>query len=269
MSTSESGVASEGRYLSVLLTAALVAVQTLSMLISNILQNPADPKYRSFKSQNARIQRTVLSLSGGQAYLLLAGFGTRTTDFKQEWFVSTAVQPVAGETPSQLQDFRWRKLELAHRVLRERLADSEDRAQREVERKQREEDFEKNRARRALDEAREDRDRVALRAERESLARRLAAEKEAKKSNSRDAESGAQPRDDGDGVYSGDSQQQQQPPESSGITQDDYTREIPFDEPSHRASGAEGDEEEADSGGEAPPPYGREHLGSGRRLGGP
>lgn len=115
--------------------------------------------------------------------------------------------------------------------------------------------MESNRARRALDEAREDRERVALRAERDRIARR------AKEDQAGRDRAQSQEEDSSTGVYG-----HQHSPDTASptISRDDYTREVPFDEPSTRP-----DTEQADvnSDGEVPPPYGRDHLGSGRRLG--
>lgn len=171
--------------------------------------------------------------------------------------MSTSVQP--SSSPTELPDFRWRKVELAHRVLKERVAESEERAAREVERKQREEEVEKNRAKRALDEAREDRDRVAMRAERDRIARAAVEEQERAKEAATAASQQGNEEHSSTPVGSF-------PEAPSGITRDDYTREVPFDEASHRPDAQE-QEANADAQGEAPPPYGREHLGSGRRLG--
>ncbi|CAO1631121.1 unnamed protein product [Sympodiomycopsis kandeliae] len=250
-------------------------LQTLQMLISNIISNPTETKYRSFKSQNTRIQRTLLSAQGGIAYLLLAGFGTRTVDFKEEWYLSTTIRP------PPFVDSRWHKLELALKVLKERKDETEYRATRETERKNQEAEIEKNRSKLALEQAREDRERVQQRAARERINRRLKEEAEAKKQAAQRERGGGTDSDDrqenppgampstsdGQGVYNISSRTgsaaDSQP---EGITREDYTTEVPFDAPSHRENQ---ESQEADTDGEAPPPYGREHLGSGRRLGGP
>lgn len=284
--------------------ARATATQTLDTLLSNILSHPTEEKYRSFKSENPRLQRSVLSVPGGTDYLLQAGFGTRTVEFKQQWYLHSSVQPSstsseasstsasattsASPSPSTSASSansaqKWRRLQLAHRVLQERLGESEDRAVQKREQARREADVEKNRAARVLQEAQEDRERVALRAQRERLARARGQEEPrggaaAGPSAVTGSRSGA--------VY------QQPPPgtrpeyrvntsthvgaesprnlESSGepgavIDRSDYTAEVPFDDPSNRGDEAELDEE--DEQGDKPPPYGREEWGSGRRLG--
>ncbi|PWN23660.1 hypothetical protein BCV69DRAFT_279590 [Microstroma glucosiphilum] len=283
---------------------AFECLKTLDTLLSNILSHPTEEKYRSFKSENPRLQRSVLSVPGGTDYLLQAGFGTRTVEFKQQWYLHSSVQPpstsseaspasasaspstsTSTSTVSSGNAQKWRRLQLAHRVLQERLGESEERAVQKREQARREAEVEKNRAARVLQEAQEDRERVALRAQRERLARARGQE---------------EPRGGGAGVgpsavtgsRSGAVYQQPPPgnrPEyrvntstlvgagnqhnagsssdepGAGIDRSDYTAEVPFDEPSSRGEEAELDDE--DEQGDKPPPYGREEWGSGRRLG--
>ncbi|CAO1627473.1 unnamed protein product [Parajaminaea phylloscopi] len=215
-------------------------LRLLDTLLHNILEHPADLKYRSFKAENPRISRTLLDVSGGIDYLVQAGFGRRTVDFKAEWYVAP---------PESMSTWGWRKLELAGKVLRDRLGEAEWRADLEKERKSREDEEEKGRVKRALLEAEEDRNRVAQRVERERRARGPPAAAPARSS---------QDHCEGEGEPGSTM--------SNGpvIGTDDYSREVPFDAPSERSAQAD----EADEDGEEPPPYGQQDWGSGRRLGG-
>lgn len=136
--------------------------QLLDTLLHNILTNPDEAKYRSFKAENARIAQDVLAIPGGTDFLVQAGFGRRTVEFKAEWYIAP---------PGFLSEWGWRKLELARKVLRERLGESDWRAEIEKERKIREDEEEKSRVKRALAEAEEDRLRVAQRVEQDRRAR--------------------------------------------------------------------------------------------------
>lgn len=54
---------------------ALVELRsTVEKIITNILQNPTETKFRKIKSANKILQQTVISRSGGHEYLLAAGF---------------------------------------------------------------------------------------------------------------------------------------------------------------------------------------------------
>lgn len=257
-----------------------MALQTLDTIIGNILTHPEDPKYRSFKSENKRIQSSLLSLSGGSAYLLQAGFGTRTVDFKQEWYISSSMQPPSASpsTSSSQDELRWRKLQLASKVIKEKLGDSQDRADRQKERDAIEKEVEKNRAARVLAEAQEDRERVAQRAARE---RRIAKEKQDKGAAGVEASTSSPPARrsatyDGSGNFQASTRTAIEPPGAfqdaamdgeegqQTISREDFTREIPFDEPSHRG---QEEDEDVDEQGERPPPYGMDQWGTGRRLG--
>lgn len=230
--------------------------QLLNTLLHNILDHPEEVKYRSFKAENARISRDVLAVPGGQDFLVQAGFGRRTVAFKAEWYVAP---------PGSLSDWGWRKLELASKVLQDRVGESEWRADMERDRKSREEDEEKNRVKRALLEAEEDRQRVADRVQRE---RRVRAAEAAAALSSSASNSTETPQSATDIEHDGPSVSSETltaTATGSAIGPDDYTREVPFDEPSVRPGEAEDAEEDED--GERPPPYGQAEWGTGRRLG--
>lgn len=161
--------------------------QLLDTLIGNVLDHPEEDKYRSFKDENPRISKTVLTVSGGPEYLLEAGFGARTVAFKKEWFIqspqidssnNTAAPATSSSSSSTmlsssrpLSQRQLSRLSCARRVLRERLDESQGRADAAKERLKREEEIEKSRVQRALAEAEEDRERVKRRSERERAVR--------------------------------------------------------------------------------------------------
>ncbi len=53
------------------------AASTLLKILSNILQDPSEPKYRSLKVENAAIKSKVLACPGGREMLLASGFEPR------------------------------------------------------------------------------------------------------------------------------------------------------------------------------------------------
>jgi len=54
--------------------AARACLSTVSTLVSNVLTNPTEPKYRSVKAENKAIKEKILGCPGGQAMLCAAGF---------------------------------------------------------------------------------------------------------------------------------------------------------------------------------------------------
>ena len=50
------------------------ALATLNKIVSNILADPSEPKYRSLKVDNKAIKEKVLACPGGRAMLLSVGF---------------------------------------------------------------------------------------------------------------------------------------------------------------------------------------------------
>ncbi|KAK8847349.1 hypothetical protein IAR55_005206 [Kwoniella newhampshirensis] len=63
---------------------SLEAVETLIKIASNI-QNSDDPKYRTLKASNSLLKNKVLSVKGGQDYLIALGFRTQAIDFTQHF----------------------------------------------------------------------------------------------------------------------------------------------------------------------------------------
>lgn len=165
-------------------------------LLENIIRHPSEIKYRSFKAAQPKIARDVLTLDAGKSLLIDIGFRTRAVAFQQEWFV-----PVEWTEKS----LGFKRIEWSREVVGTKLHEFEENAERVRSNKEREKSFEQSRKvraprgsagftqakahachfqSRALEEAREDRERVALRAQREKAARsaaeaKAAADKEA------------------------------------------------------------------------------------------
>ena len=57
-----------------------VALETLHKIVSNILANQDDPKYRKLRLENAAMQRKVFSVAGGIEFMLALGFNKTATD---------------------------------------------------------------------------------------------------------------------------------------------------------------------------------------------
>jgi PUB domain/Ubiquitin family len=58
----------------------LTAVSTLEKILSNIMANPLEEKYRKVKKQNAAFQKRLGGLMGGDAAMKAAGFGIEMQD---------------------------------------------------------------------------------------------------------------------------------------------------------------------------------------------
>merc|ERR1712166_1102101 len=61
-----------------------LASKTLLTLLSNIIKNPADERFRSIHVTNKAIQQRLLSANGAQSLLLAAGFVEREQTFEFE-----------------------------------------------------------------------------------------------------------------------------------------------------------------------------------------
>ena len=95
--------------------------QLFHTLLSNIVDNPSEGKFRAFKSEQPRIKRELLSVYGAKDLLVLLLFRTRTAEFKEEWYFAETYQPGCEA---------WRKLELARSALGEYARVKEDTAER-------------------------------------------------------------------------------------------------------------------------------------------
>ncbi|KXS20256.1 hypothetical protein M427DRAFT_52497 [Gonapodya prolifera JEL478] len=62
---------------------------TVLKIVSNILENPDDPKFRLVKARNPAFQRAVVACRGGTDLLTLTGFLKRVKDFEEYWTWST------------------------------------------------------------------------------------------------------------------------------------------------------------------------------------
>ena len=64
---------------------ALVALGLALKLVTNIVENPDEPKFRQFKASNAAISKKLIKVPGGVDLLLAAGFTTTVVDMEEHW----------------------------------------------------------------------------------------------------------------------------------------------------------------------------------------
>lgn len=152
------------------------------------MSHPEETKYRHFRAAQPKIAALVLSQPAAVDILVETGFRTRTQDFQQQWFVPDEWKPDV---------WAWTRLQATADSLREKAEEWEELVEKTRLNAQREKAVESARKvsppfsfvelealtiglqSRALDEAREDRERVALRVEREKIAREAAAQRQA------------------------------------------------------------------------------------------
>jgi hypothetical protein len=61
---------------------AMDALKTLSMIAENILREPDNPKYHTFKSENDGIKRKLIQPKGALEYAIALGFRPQVTEFQ-------------------------------------------------------------------------------------------------------------------------------------------------------------------------------------------
>mmetsp|Transcript_8393 Transcript_8393/g.16870 ORF Transcript_8393/g.16870 Transcript_8393/m.16870 type:complete len:193 (-) Transcript_8393:98-676(-) len=64
---------------------ALAAIELLEKIVSNILSQPDEPKYRQFKASNPTISKKLLKVPGGREFINAAGFSTAVVQFEEVW----------------------------------------------------------------------------------------------------------------------------------------------------------------------------------------
>jgi len=64
---------------------AMNALKTLSMIAENMLREPENPKYRSFKRENDTIKRRLIEPKGALEYALELGFRPKVVDFQSHY----------------------------------------------------------------------------------------------------------------------------------------------------------------------------------------
>ena len=64
---------------------ALGAIELLEKIVSNILSQPDEPKYRQFKASNPAISKKLLKVPGGMEFVNAAGFSTTVVQFEEHW----------------------------------------------------------------------------------------------------------------------------------------------------------------------------------------
>lgn len=113
---------------------ALGALETAAKIVNNILQNPADPKFRRLRSNNALVSKKLLRVPGGQDLLLSLGFRTKVVEFEEMWLVEEGpiLHRILAEATVALERYTGltrEKLERSAKQRKERLANlNEDRA---------------------------------------------------------------------------------------------------------------------------------------------
>ena len=113
---------------------AMAAIETALKLASNVLDNPSEPKYRKFRSNNPGISKKLLRCPGGQELLLAMGFRTKVMEFEEFWVAeeSPLLLRTLAEALQALERYRELtrvKLERNSKLRKEKLANmNEERA---------------------------------------------------------------------------------------------------------------------------------------------
>ncbi|KLO15695.1 hypothetical protein SCHPADRAFT_995694 [Schizopora paradoxa] len=100
---------------------ALEALKTLHLLSENVLREPRNPKYASFKPTNSMIKRKLVDVKGAIEYAVALGFHSVTQNF----------QPTYAFNPRHLGDMR-----VGNEILKERLDLEEEKNRRAMEHKE-------------------------------------------------------------------------------------------------------------------------------------
>jgi len=64
---------------------ALAAIETALKLVSNIVAQPSEPKFRRFRANNPSISKKLLRCPGGQDLLVALGFRIKVIEFEEFW----------------------------------------------------------------------------------------------------------------------------------------------------------------------------------------
>jgi hypothetical protein len=67
-------------------------VTTLEKVLSNIISNPMEDKYRKVKKQNAAFQRRLGGLAAGDAAMKAAGFVSQTADGEEVYMMEASAE---------------------------------------------------------------------------------------------------------------------------------------------------------------------------------
>jgi len=113
---------------------ALAAIETALKLVSNIVDQPSEPKFRKFRANNPAITKKLIRCPGGQDLLLALGFRTKVMEFEEFWVVEDS--PVllrtladAMQALERYRDLTRSKIERNAKVRKEALLNmTEDRA---------------------------------------------------------------------------------------------------------------------------------------------
>ena len=119
---------------------ALAAIETALKLVSNIIDQPSEPKYRKFRANNPAISKKLLRCPGGQDLLLGLNFRTKVMEFEEFWTVdavensdATLLMRILAEGAEALERYRELtriKIERNAKLRREKLANSNEERQR-------------------------------------------------------------------------------------------------------------------------------------------
>ena len=119
---------------------ALAAIETALKLVSNIIDQPSEPKYRKFRANNPAISKKLLRCPGGQDLLLGLNFRTKVMEFEEFWTGdavensdATLLMRILAEGAEALERYRELtriKIERNAKLRREKLANSNEERQR-------------------------------------------------------------------------------------------------------------------------------------------
>eukprot|EP01125_Pyxidicula_operculata_P009522 TRINITY_DN3136_c0_g1_i1.p1 TRINITY_DN3136_c0_g1~~TRINITY_DN3136_c0_g1_i1.p1 ORF type:complete len:202 (+),score=36.07 TRINITY_DN3136_c0_g1_i1:17-622(+) len=63
-------------------------LETISTILSNIIKNPDEEKFRKVPDQNAKFQSTVLERKGGKSFIIQCGFSKKVIENREFWCIS-------------------------------------------------------------------------------------------------------------------------------------------------------------------------------------
>lgn len=117
--------------------------QLLHTLINNIVQNPQEAKFRSFKPTQPKIARDIFSVPGGPELLIEAGFRKKVVSFVESWSLP---EPVAqSQSAPEISAAILRRLQIVEGALRSSAENAEIQHERADLHRQAEAEAEKNR----------------------------------------------------------------------------------------------------------------------------
>jgi len=110
---------------------ALAAIELALKLVTNIISQPSEPKYKKFRANNPAISQKLLRCPGGQDLILALGFRTKVVEFEEQWVADDGpllMRTLAECTPllENYRDLERKKIDRDAKQRQEKLANSND-----------------------------------------------------------------------------------------------------------------------------------------------